>query len=221
MRSDEPLRTRPRPRRRSCGRSDRRRQRGRRRSAIAAAVAGVALVGGSIAGWTRPVPVGIGIEAANEGAWPSLPRDRPIHIEIPSIGVSAPIVPLGLNADGTLAVPSKFRDAGWYLGSSIPGAAGTAVIVGHLDSRRGPAVFYRLRSLTPGSRVRVLLAGGSRRAFVVERVSEYSKARFPTTLVYGATSRPSLRLITCGGSFDFSTGHYLDNVVVFARAAPR
>jgi len=120
VRSDEPLRTRPRPRRRSCGSSDRRRQRGRRRSAIAAAVAGVALVGGSIAGWTRPVPVGIGIEAANEGAWPSLPRDRPIHIEIPSIGVSAPIVPLGLNADGTLAVPSKFRDAGWYLGAPFP-----------------------------------------------------------------------------------------------------
>ncbi|MEO8289725.1 MAG: class F sortase [Gaiellaceae bacterium] len=147
-------------------------------------------------------------------------RDRPVRIEIPSIRVSAPVVPLGLNADRTLAVPSDFNDAGWYVGSSSPGSPGAAVIVGHLDSYRGPAVFYRLRSLTAGARLTVQLVGGSRRAFVVERVRKYSKARFPTQAVYGATTEPSLRLITCGGPFDVSKGHYLDNVVVFARAAP-
>jgi Sortase domain len=220
VRNDEPRGSRPPYGRRSRGRGDPRRRRGSRWSAVATAVVGGVLVGGSIAAWTRPVPGGIRTDGANEGVRSFPGRDRPIHIEIPSIRVSAAIVSLGLNADRTLEVPSDFHHAGWYVGSSTPGLPGPAVIVGHLDSRRGPAVFYRLRLLSPGSRVTVQLGGGSQRAFVVERVSEYSKARFPTQAVYGATTGPSLRLITCGGPFDASSGHYLENVVVFARAAP-
>jgi len=140
---------------------------------------------------------------------------------IPAIGVSAPIVDLGLNPDGALEVPPPgFLEAGWYAGSSVPGERGPAVIVGHVDSRSGPAVFYRLRELTPGATVAVRVSGEGLRPFVVTDVAEYPKSAFPTEAVYGPTSRPTLRLITCGGTFDFSTGHYVDNVVVFAVAAP-
>jgi sortase (surface protein transpeptidase) len=194
-----------------------------RRSGVSVAALGVVLIGGSIVAWTRPVHRAVGPEAINGRDARTLYQleDRPVHIDIPSIHVSAPVVPLGLNPDGTLSVPTGFDDAGWYAGSSAPGSPGASVIVGHLDSYRGPAVFYRLRWLTPGSRVIVELLGGSRRTFVVERVTEYPKARFPTQAVYGPTTEPVLRLITCGGPFDFSTGHYLDNVVVFAEATPR
>jgi len=146
--------------------------------------------------------------------------ERPVRIIIPTIGVSAPIEDLALNPDGSLEVPSGFSEAGWYVGSSVPGAAGPAVIVGHVDSRSGPAVFYLLRELTPGAVVDVRVWGKGLRRFIVTRVAEYPKSAFPTEAVYGSTSRPTVRLITCGGSFDFSTGHYVDNVVVYAVPAP-
>jgi hypothetical protein len=146
--------------------------------------------------------------------------EEPVRIIIPVIGVSAPIVDLALNPDGSLEVPSGFLEAGWYAGSSVPGAAGPAVIVGHVDSRSGPAVFYLLRELTPRATIDVRVRGKGLRRFIVARVAEYPKSAFPTEAVYGPTSRPTLRLITCGGSFDFSTGHYIDNVVVYAVAAP-
>jgi sortase (surface protein transpeptidase) len=132
--------------------------------------------------------------------------------------VSAPLVRLGLNADGTLQVPSGFVEAGWYEGSATPGDPGPAVVVGHVDSRTGPAVFFRLHELVPGSEVVVGMSDGGSRTFAVTRVAEFAKAAFPTDEVYGATARPRLRLITCGGLFDIATGHYLDNVVVFADA---
>jgi sortase (surface protein transpeptidase) len=143
-----------------------------------------------------------------------------VGIAIPSIELLAPVIRLGLNADGTLQVPTGFFEAGWYGSSATPGDAGPAVIVGHVDSRTGPAVFYRLRELLPGSEVVVRMSDGSGRTFVVARIAEFAKTAFPTQEVYGATPRPRLRLITCGGPFDRSTGHYLDNVIVFANALP-
>jgi sortase (surface protein transpeptidase) len=126
------------------------------------------------------------------------------------------VVSLDTNSDGTLQVPSRSDEAGWYDGSVPPGDEGASVIVGHLDSFTGPAVFYRLGDLTPGSEVEVRLRGGPWAMFRVTRVAEFSKSTFPTEAVYGRTAAPTLRLITCGGAFDASTGHYLDNVVVFA-----
>ncbi len=137
-------------------------------------------------------------------------------IDIPRIGVDAPIIDLGLNPDGTLQVPSDFAEAGWFAGGPKPGQIGPAVIAGHVDSTAGPAVFYRLGQLRAGDTVTVWMA--SRRVdFAVERVVEYPKTAFPTTMVYGPVSYPALRLITCGGAFDSATGHYVDNVIVFAR----
>jgi len=144
---------------------------------------------------------------------------RPVRIEIPSIGVDAPIVSLGLNADRTLEVPSDFGDAGWWSGGSRPGERGPAVIAGHVDSYTGPAVFFRLGELRPGATIVVRRRDGSRARFSVLGSERYSKASFPTRRVYGATRAATLRLITCSGTFDRASGHYLDNTVVYAVSA--
>ena len=147
------------------------------------------------------------------------PAGTPRRITIRAIHVDAGLVPLGVNSDGTLKVPTDFGVAGWYRLGTKPGSRGPAVIVGHVDSESGPAVFYRLGTLTRGNLVRVAWRSGAARLFRVYAVREYAKASFPSFLVYGQTRGPELRLITCGGSFDAETGHYLDNVVVFARMA--
>jgi sortase (surface protein transpeptidase) len=141
----------------------------------------------------------------------------PVRVEIPSIGVSSRLVRLGLNADGTMEVPRDYGLAGWFTGGAMPGQDGPAVISGHVDSKSGPAVFYRLRDLRPGDTIRVRRADGGWLAFEVTGSARYAKAAFPTDAVFGPVTGPVLRLITCGGAFDRSSGHYLDNVVVTAR----
>jgi sortase (surface protein transpeptidase) len=140
----------------------------------------------------------------------------PGWIRIPAIGVSARVVALGLNPDRTLEVPRRWADAGWYTGGPRPGQRGPAVIAGHVDSTSGPAVFYRLGELRRGARVRVRRADASTVTYAVEGVERWPKNGFPTGRVYGRTERSTLRLITCGGAFDQATGHYLDNVIVYA-----
>jgi len=149
---------------------------------------------------------------------PKISRGAPTAVTIPAIGVSAQLVRLGLHPDGTLEVPTDFSVAGWYRLGPRPGERGAAVVVGHADSRDGPAVFYRLGQVSPGTLVRIAWPNGRGVRFRVYAVREYEKTAFPTSLVYGPTSRRELRLVTCGGRFDSETGHYLDNVVAFARA---
>jgi sortase (surface protein transpeptidase) len=141
----------------------------------------------------------------------------PVRVEIPSIGVSSRLVRLGLNADGTMEVPRDYGLAGWFTGGAMPGQDGPAVIAGHVDSKTGPAVFYRLGTLRRGDTVRVQRADGAWLGFQVTGTARYPKARFPTEAVFGPVPGPVLRLITCGGQFDRSRGSYLDNVVVSAR----
>jgi hypothetical protein len=146
-------------------------------------------------------------------------RSLPVSVEIPAIGVRASIIQLGLQADGTMAVPPLTHPflAGWFEQGPTPGERGTAVIVGHVDAAGvGPAVFYQLGDLRPGQRIYVTLADGRTAVFAVWAAALYPKASFPTATVYGYTSQPSLRVITCGGIFDPQTGHYLSNIVVFA-----
>jgi hypothetical protein len=140
----------------------------------------------------------------------------PVRIGVPAIGVSSPLDRLGRARDRTVQVPSRWERAGWYAPGTRPGDPGSAVILGHVDSKRGPAVFYRLRELRPGDLVEVALAGGSSVRFAVERVEQYPKARFPTAEVYYPTLTPELRLVTCGGTFDATAGHYRSNIIVFA-----
>jgi sortase (surface protein transpeptidase) len=142
---------------------------------------------------------------------------RPVRIIIPAIGVRAPVIRLGLQRDGTLQTPTNFAQAGWWSGGPRPGAAGAAVIVGHVDSKTGPGAFYALRSLRRGDGITTVGANGHTHHFVVQRLQSFPKAKFPTKLVYGPTRARRLRLITCSGTFDQSTGHYLDNTIVFAR----
>ena len=167
------------------------------------------------AGRPKVVPVPLGSQAP--APQPSARRAaRPIRLIIPSIGVSTRLVRLGLTSAGTLQVPASAAVAGWYTGSSRPGAIGAAVIGGHIDSRRGPGVFYRLRLLHRGSRVYVRRADGTLAVFRVTAMHAYLKSRFPTEAVYGPTPDAQLRLITCGGTFDYATGHYLGNVIAYA-----
>jgi sortase (surface protein transpeptidase) len=143
----------------------------------------------------------------------------PVRLEIPRIGVATGLQRLGRDADGAVEVPSgpdQWEVAGWYEGGTRPGDPGSAVILGHVDSTAGPAVFYRLHELRRGDRVEVVRAGGSRVAFTVDRVEQYDKRRFPTAEVYYPTLIPRLRLVTCGGTFDPESRHYRDNVIVFA-----
>jgi Sortase domain len=143
----------------------------------------------------------------------------PVRIQIPAISVSAAVIRLGLNRDGSMQVPADFGVTGWFAGGPAPGQTGPAVIAGHIDSRTGPAVFFRLRELRAGDRVDVARADGSTVHFAVDSVVRYPKQAFPTEAVFGPAPEPLLRLITCGGSFDRSRGSYRDNVVVTARLA--
>jgi hypothetical protein len=140
----------------------------------------------------------------------------PVRLEIARIGVSTGLQRLGRARDGTVEVPSEWGVAGWYAGGTRPGDPGSAVILGHVDSKSGPAVFYRLRELRPGDVVEVVRAGGSRARFTVERLEQVDKLRFPTDDVYYPTLTPMLRLVTCGGAFDPASGHYRSNVIVYA-----
>lgn len=144
---------------------------------------------------------------------------RPDRIEIPAIGVAAPIGPVGLTADGALDVPPLDRpgDTGWYDQGPVPGETGPAVVVGHVDAA-GPAVFFRLRELRPGDRITITRTDAVTVAFRVVSVEQVKKAEFPTDRVYGDLDHAALRLITCGGTFDPSRKSYLSNVIVYADA---
>ena len=151
---------------------------------------------------------------------PSLPRSVPVTIGIPAIGVHSTLQQVGLASDGSIQVPPpgpRYNQAAWFDGSVTPGQIGASVIEGHIDSAaEGPSVFFRLGALRPGNRVDVQLADHLTATFTVTGVQEYPKAQFPSALIYGNSGYAALRLITCGGSFDNATGHYLSNIVVFA-----
>jgi LPXTG-site transpeptidase (sortase) family protein len=140
----------------------------------------------------------------------------PVRISIPAIGVSARVVPLGLNRDRTIQVPTNFANTGWFRPGPEPGETGAAVIVGHVASRRGPAVFYRLRGLRVGDVIRIRLQDQSIVRYVARSMIRVPKSRFPTKRVYARTKQPTLRLITCAGPLNPSTGHHPDNYIVFA-----
>lgn len=148
-----------------------------------------------------------------------LSRSTPVSLDIPAIGVHAKIIDLGLSKNGTIDVPplSAPKVVSWYDEGPAPGQPGAAAILGHVDAAGvGPAVFYKLGNLRPGAKIYVRLHDGQTVVFEAYSVALYTKAKFPTQKVFGFTSWPTLRLITCGGLFDQKTDHYLGNVVAFA-----
>ncbi|GHF09829.1 class F sortase [Streptomyces morookaense] len=150
---------------------------------------------------------------------PPLPPAPPTRIRIPDIQVDAPLTTLGLLPDETLASPPEDDRnlAGWYAAGTAPGATGTAVIGGHVDTESGPAVFYSLGALKKGQIVEVARADGRTAVFTTDAIEVYERTDFPSRKVYGATGRAELRLITCGGGFSQETEEYLGNVVVYAH----
>jgi sortase (surface protein transpeptidase) len=140
----------------------------------------------------------------------------PTEVAIPAIGVDAGLEDLHRGAAGELDPPKGWDDAGWFSDGIVPGEVGPAVIAGHVDSPTSAAVFFRLDELVAGDRIAVTMSDGSTRTFVVDRTERAAKKAFPTSDVYGTTPTPTLRLITCDGTFDTATGHYTDNLVVFA-----
>lgn len=150
---------------------------------------------------------------------PLMGPSKPVGLRIPAIGLATTgVVDLGLDATGKLEAPKDFDRTGWYAAGPTPGEFGPFVIGGHVDSKSGPAVFYRLGALVKGDKVMVTREDGSVATFVIDKVDRYAKAEFPTALVYGnTTNRAEIRLITCGGAFDRATGHYVDNIVAFGH----
>ncbi|MEU2663604.1 class F sortase [Micromonospora sp. NPDC007220] len=170
----------------------------------------------------RPETAHAPAPARSASSVPPLHRAAPVDVRIPAIDVRARIVPVGADADGHLEVPPLDRPtlAGWYRHGVSPGETGNAVLVGHVDSAAGPAVFFDLGRLRPGDTVRITRADASVATFAVDGVGSYPKDHFPTDLVYGPSDATGLRLITCGGRFDRDTGNYVDNVIVFATRVP-
>ena len=164
------------------------------------------------------------ITAATTAPPVSLPASPPVTLRIPAIGVSAPVIPLGRNPDGTLQVPplnqTGVEEAGWYHLGPTPGQVGPAVIAGHVDSYQASVVFYKLAALRPGDTVRVTLQDHTVATFRVDAIDQFPKGSFPTRTVYGDVDYAGLRLITCGGAFDPTTRHYLSNIVAFASLVP-
>jgi LPXTG-site transpeptidase (sortase) family protein len=141
----------------------------------------------------------------------------PTAVRIPKIGVQSPLENLGADAAGVVVPPKDFARAGWFAGGVAPGDPGPALIAGHVDSRTGPAVFYRLHQLHAGDVVQVQ-RGGRWLTFRVVTTERYAKDEFPTDKVYRPTPGPELRLITCGGTFNQANRSYRDNIVVYAVA---
>jgi sortase (surface protein transpeptidase) len=203
-----------------------------RRPAAIAFAAGLVVIVGGTAGLLlthhstpalRPVAAGVAALPAPTGPIVAPPQSaaaqvaRPVSLTIPLIGVKTNLITLGLAAGGAMQVPpSTSTVAGWFTGSPRPGAVGSSIIVGHVDSKHGPGIFFRLPELQKGDDVFIKRSDGTTAEFRVTEVQEYPKDHFPTDTVYGPTPDAELRLITCGGTFDSVTGHYLSNIIVYA-----
>jgi hypothetical protein len=148
----------------------------------------------------------------------ALARAEPVHIDIPAIEVSSPLVDLGLNSDGTLEVPVDYAKTGWFTGGNYPGdpQGPPALIAGHVDDVNGPAVFFRLTELAVGEEVLITRADNTVAVFTVTGGEQYPKNALPTDEIYAPVDASEIVLITCTGDFDQSARSYEDNYVLRA-----
>ncbi|WP_030714298.1 class F sortase [Streptomyces sp. NRRL F-2580] len=204
----------------------------RARPLLAAALLAAALTGCGTATSTAPAPGTAAPGAAASSAPPSispttapaapvaaapLPASKPVRVRIPAAGVDAsPLLGLGLAADGSVEVPSVADGdkIGWYTKGVTPGETGPAVLIGHFDTARGPAVLKDVARVRAGEEITVSRADGSTAVFRVRELEQVDKKAFPTAKVYGDTARPELRVITCGG--EITDGHRPDNIILYA-----
>ncbi|MGI9597621.1 MAG: class F sortase, partial [Acidimicrobiales bacterium] len=167
----------------------------------------------------RPPDTVVEATGSQEVVTAALQAPDPTAVRIPALDVNASTTPLGIRDDGKIEVPQDYQQTGWWRDGPEPGEVGPAVILGHVDSYEGPAVFYGLETLSVGESIHIDRVDGSTVTFVVERIEQHPKDDFPTLDVYGPTDESELRLVTCGGSFDREARSYRDNVIVFAVAA--
>ncbi|MEV5972434.1 class F sortase [Streptomyces sp. NPDC051921] len=184
---------------------------------------GVHLVRGGAGEWPAegpPQPLAAAAPGGRSLAVAAAPLSAspPVRVRVPGVRIDAPVVRVGLDAEGWIeAPPPDDRNlAGWFTGAVTPGERGTAVVVGHVDTPEGRAVFYDLGALAPGGRIEITRTDGRTAVFTVYGVEVVPKEGFPAKRVYGSTGSPELRLITCGGPYA-KDGGYAGNVVVSAR----
>ncbi|MFI8273804.1 class F sortase [Streptomyces sp. NPDC085929] len=169
-----------------------------------------------IAAATAPAPAAASSAGASAPAAP-LPASEPVRVRIPAAGVDAgPLLELGLAANGAVEVPSVAdgNRIGWYTKGVTPGETGPAVLIGHFDTARGPAVLRNVSKIRTGDEITVSRTDGTTAVFRVRELEQVDKKSFPTAKVYGNTARPELRVITCGG--EITEGHRPDNIIVYA-----
>ncbi|MGW7351575.1 class F sortase [Streptomyces sp. NPDC054784] len=194
-----------------------------RTAAVVAVAAGAALaVAGTSALLTtsdgRPEPLAIGALPVPSGdtSGKEPPGSPPTSIRVPSLGIAQGLSRLRVQQGGQLDVPEDPSRIGWWSDGPRPGDPGAAVVVGHVDSATGPAVFHGLSSLRPGNRIAIRRDDGSDVVFTVRALRQYEKDSLPGNRVFATTGPPALRLITCGGTYDREQGEYSDNLVVYA-----
>ena len=215
---------------------------GRPRVRVVAVLAGLALVatgtvavGAALHGQSPPPrppsaagegPIGVGTERRDrpvrpaDSVDPGLPFSRPLRLSIPSIDLVTRLEYLELDDEGVMEVPVDPSWAGWFSPSPAPGVPGASVIAGHVTWDREPAVFFELGRLQRGDTIKVERADGTVATFVVQRTGTFPKTGFPTRAVYRHIDYPGLRLITCGGRYDYQTGNYDSNLIIWARFVP-
>lgn len=190
---------------------------------IIAGLAGIFIFAGSdnnklesVSSYSAPAPTNI--ESGNN-IENSLPPSKPLRVKVSAADIDAPVMEVGQKKDKTMDVPPLFKNVtGWYKYSPTPGEIGPSIIVGHVDTYKGPSVFYKLQYLKKGDIISVFREDGRKIKFKVYGLQQFTKDNFPTEKVYGNTTDAELRLITCGGTFDHSTLEYSANTVVFAKA---
>lgn len=147
-------------------------------------------------------------------------RSLPTRLVIPKLSLDTTFVsPLGLLPDQTIAVPDSFTQVGWYSGGVSPGEVGSSVILGHVDSKTGPAIFYSLGQLAIGDAIEITREDGKMVTYIVTKLERHPQSNFPTMAVYGQTDTPTLRLVTCSGTYNRGKQQYSHNLIVFAELA--
>ncbi|MCY1143728.1 class F sortase [Actinoplanes sp. Pm04-4] len=157
-----------------------------------------------------------GAAAGELTSGPLMATSPPTRISIPALQVTVPVIGLGQQSDGSMQVPTDAKTVGWYTKAPTPGSLGPAVLAGHVDYKKQPGTFAHLADLTSGDTITIAREDGSTAFFTVTATERYAKDHFPSDAVYGPINHAGLRLITCGGDFDTTAGHYRDNIVVYA-----
>ncbi|MFD9909664.1 class F sortase [Streptomyces sp. NPDC059063] len=190
-------------------------------AAVLTAAIGVGLIacgqGGRSGAAAPDVNVKNAATAQAKQATAPLDKSRPTGLRIPAAGVAATgMLDLSIGADGELQVPpvAKAEVPGWWTGGVTPGEKGAAVLVAHYDTANGPALMRNVAKVKVGDKIMVPRADGSTATFRVREIQQVDKKDFPTHKVYGATDRPELRLLTCGGPI--KDGHRSDNIILYA-----